>query len=97
MNQTILAASIVERQALRFTPAGVPVTELKLDHRSEVQEAGGTRSVEFEAAAVALGDLARQLQAAPMDSVLLFQGFLARKSRQSKTLVFHITSWHQKT
>jgi primosomal replication protein N len=91
VNQATLAAQLVERQVLRFTPAGVPVSDLKIAHQSQVMEAGQTRTVGFEMQAIALGDLAYQTQAAPLQARLKLTGFLAPRSKQSKTLVFHIT------
>ncbi len=91
VNQATLSAQLVERQALRFTPAGIPVSDLKIVHQSEVQEAGQTRTVGFEMQAIALGELAHQTQAAPLEARLKLTGFLAPRTKQSKSLVFHIT------
>ncbi|CAN5386346.1 primosomal replication protein N [soil metagenome] len=93
MNALKLEAEIVERNLLRYTPAGIPVVEFTLDHRSEQIEAGSARVVEFEAPAIAIGDVARQVEAAPMSAQLGFEGFLARRSKQSRTLVFHVTGF----
>ncbi len=93
MNDYRLEAEIVERTLLRYTPAGIPVVEFTLDHRSEQVEAGTARTVEFEAPAIAIGEIARQVDAAPMSAQLGFTGFLARRSKQSRTLVFHVTGF----
>jgi primosomal replication protein N len=37
-----------------------------------------------------MGEIARIAMAAPMGSQLGFRGFLARRSRNSKTLVLHL-------
>jgi primosomal replication protein N len=74
-NALQLDAEIVERNLLRYTPAGI------------------ARVVEFEAPAIAIGDVARQVEAAPMSAQLGFTGFLARRSKQSRTLVFHVTGF----
>ncbi len=92
MNALRLTASIVEREALRFTPAGVPVVEFKLRHASQQIEAETARQVEFEARAIAIGAVSKSLMAAPMEVALVFQGFLAARSKQSKALVFHVTA-----
>ncbi|WP_235839937.1 primosomal replication protein N [Derxia lacustris] len=91
-NSLLLAAQIVERGQIRYTPAGVPVLELKLGHASQCIEAGAPRQVAFEAAAVALGPMALRADAAPLGCALQFEGFLAQKSLKSKTLVIHITN-----
>lgn len=91
MNEARLFAVIVERQALRYTPAGVPVTDLRIAHESRVVEAGATRKITFEMSAIALGEWALQTQAAPLETPLWLYGFLAPRSKQSKTLVLHVT------
>lgn len=83
---------MVERKALRYTPAGVPVVECVIGHQSEQIEAGSPRRVECEIPAIALGDTARWIQdAAPGMSVRL-GGFLAARSKSSKQLRLHVTT-----
>ncbi|HEU4622647.1 MAG TPA: primosomal replication protein N [Burkholderiaceae bacterium] len=90
MNALRLSAEIVERDASRYTPAGVPVVDFRLLHRSEIVEAGIQRSVEFEVRAVGIGDICQSIVAAPLAVGLTFTGFLAKRSANSKTLVFHV-------
>jgi primosomal replication protein N len=45
---------------------------------------------EFEIAALAAGEISGRFSQAPLDGVYQFTGFLAKKSRNSKSLVFHI-------
>lgn len=90
MNRFQLAASIVERDALRYTPAGIPIVTAKLLHQSKQTEAGIERQVEFEMTAVASGEIAGKFNLAEMGVTQLLTGFMARKSRKSKSLVFHV-------
>ncbi len=83
---------LVERKALRYTPAGVPVSEGWLQHSSSQIESGAERLVEVEIAVVALGDTARWLQAAPLGGMVRLTGFLAAKSRNSKAPVLHVNT-----
>ncbi|MES2482746.1 MAG: primosomal replication protein N, partial [Pseudomonadota bacterium] len=39
MNQLVLSARIAQAFALRYTPAGLPALDLRLEHESEVSEA----------------------------------------------------------
>ena len=55
MNRLVLAAQLVERGALRYTPAGLPALDLSLKHESEVSEDGQPRKVSLEIKAVAIG------------------------------------------
>lgn len=53
-------------------------------------EAGIARLSEFEVSAVAAGDISSRFSQAPLAGVYQFTGFLNKKSRNSKSLVFHI-------
>jgi len=87
-----LIASIAERDVLRYTPAGIPIVNARLLHESEQVEAGVVRKVEFEIAALAAGEVSGRFNRAPLGAVMAFTGFLARKGRNSKGLVFHVTN-----
>jgi primosomal replication protein N len=77
---------------LRYTPAGVPVSEGWLQHSASQIENGTERLVEVEIAVLALGETARWLQAAPLGGTVRITGFLAAKSRTSKMPVLHVNS-----
>ncbi len=83
---------MTERKALRYTPAGIPVTEALLQHVSQQVEANMARQVEFEMAVIALGESARWLQAAPLGGAVKVTGFLTAKSRNSRTTVLHVST-----
>jgi primosomal replication protein N len=93
VNQLQCVAVIAEREILRYTPAGIPIVSAKLQHSSEQVEAGVTRLVEFEIAAVAAGEISGRFSQAELGRTFQFTGFLVRKSRNSKSLVFHITDF----
>ncbi|WP_107877518.1 primosomal replication protein N [Pseudoduganella sp. UC29_71] len=90
MNQLQVTALITERDTIRYTPAGMPIVTAVLQHSSQQMEAGIARLTEFEVPALAAGDLAKRFEAAPLGGVYQFTGFLARKNRNSRSLVFHI-------
>lgn len=77
---------------MRFTPAGVPVGEGVLQHVSQVLEAGKERRVDFEIPLRALGEAARWLEAAEFGKPLEIDGFLARKSLNSRLFVLHVNT-----
>lgn len=81
-----------ERKPLRYTPAGVPISEALLAHQSEQTEAGLPREVNCELQLIALGDNAKWLQAVALGKTIRVSGFLAAKSRNSKTPVLHVNS-----
>ena len=90
-NRVTIAGRLIELDALRHTPAGVPVLKFRLQHDSLQTEAGGERKVSCEIAAVAFEREARLLAAAKLGSNVKVNGFLAAKSRTSRTLVLHAT------
>ena len=84
----------MEASAKRYTPAGLPAIDFRLEHESEVQEAGQKRQVKTSVKAVALGSLAERIAQLPLGSLWQFNGFLA-SPRQSKNVVFHIQDFQQ--
>ena len=93
-NQLVLTATIVELSAPRYTPAGLPALDLRLEHESLLQEAGQDRQVKASVKAVAFGALAERLARQVIGSSWRFQGFVATP-RNGKTLVFHIQEFSQ--
>jgi primosomal replication protein N len=90
VNQLQFVALISERDVLRYTPAGVPIVSATLTHSSQQVEAGVARLVEFEVTAFAAGEISGRFSRAELGATHQFTGFLAKKSRSSKALVFHI-------
>jgi len=94
LNQLLLTACIAEALPLRYTPAGVPALDLKLEHESSVPEAGQDRRVQALVRAVAFGATAERLAAQAIGSIWRFSGFVATP-RNAKSLVFHIQDFSQ--
>jgi len=94
VNQTILSARIAEANALRYTPAGLPALDLRLEHESQAHEAGLQREVRVEVKAVAFGTDAETLARQAIGSAFRFTGFLAAP-RHGKHPVLHIQSFQQ--
>lgn len=90
MNDLKLLAELAERDAMRYSPSGVPIINAKLKHRSQQMEAGVLRMVELEINALAAGELASRMEQLPFEESFMFSGFLAKRNRNSKSLVFHI-------
>ena len=93
-NHVVLTACIAEVEPLRYTPAGLPALDLRLEHESQQQEAGTQRKVTAAVKAVAFGALAERLARQAPGSSWKFQGFLATP-RNSKTVVMHIQDIQQ--
>ena len=97
MNQFQFVATIAEREVLRYTPAGIPIVSARLLHVSQQTEAKLDRRVEFEIAAIAAGEISGRFHDAELGGTYRFSGFLSRKSRNSKSLVFHVTDFETDT
>jgi len=83
---------VVGLDAIRYTPAGIPLLSFVLQHASELTEAGLKRKVECEVNAVVLGELAKtDIQ---VGNNIKAKGFLAKRSAKSTQLVFHIEQLH---
>ncbi len=93
MNRVGLTASLLEREAIRYTPAGIPIVGLKLSHRSVQREAGIERTVEMDIAAVAADRVALAIDKLALGCMLKASGFLAPRRRASRTLVLHLTEF----
>ena len=91
MNRLVLSATLVERAAPRYTPAGLPALDLSLKHESEVQEDSQPRKVSMEMKAVAIGAVTQVLLPLELGSTGLYAGFIT-STRNGRGLLFHITS-----
>jgi primosomal replication protein N len=89
----MLDATLAERGDLRYTPAGVPALDCVLKHASVQPEAGGSRKVDFELAAVAFGEPATALAKLPAGTALRCKGFIARRYRTGITVALHVNEF----
>ena len=88
-NQLLLTASVVALDALRYTPAGLPALNVRLEHESSLMEAGQVRAVKAAIKAVAFGTVAERLAKQAIGSVWSFKGFLATPLN-GKHVVYHL-------
>jgi len=94
VNQLLLTACVAELGVLRFTPAGLPAIDLRLEHESTVDEAGKPRQVKAALKAVAFGGVAERLARQAMGSHWRFRGFLATPGN-AKHPVLHVQDFQQ--
>jgi primosomal replication protein N len=88
LNSLTLSGVVVGLEAIRYTPAGIPLLSFVLQHTSEQTEAGLKRKVECEVNAVVIGDIAKS--SIQIGDHIKAKGFLAKRSAKSTQLVFHI-------
>jgi primosomal replication protein N len=92
-NEVRLTGQVVTREALRYTPAGVPVVSLVLEHSSQQLEARVPRRVDLEIEATAIGEVAQRLDGVLPGQALRLSGFLAKRSRRSRRVVLHVNEF----
>ena len=90
MNRLVLTAQLVERAALRYTPAGLPAVDLSLKHESSVMQDGQPRQVSVEVKARAIGEITQRIARLELGSTHGFAGFLGSQ-RNGRGVVFHVT------
>lgn len=88
-NQFQLAARLLKTDTLRYTPAGIPVLDVVLQHESIQQENGSPLKVRFELSAKIIGKQAElwQHRAGVMVSV---SGFITQRSHKIPRPVLRI-------
>jgi primosomal replication protein N len=94
LNHVSLVATLSALGALRYTPAGVQVVELELEHVSTQVEAGSERQVQCTVKAIAMGEPAKWLHTATLGERYRVLGFLAAKGKTSRQLILHISEIH---
>jgi primosomal replication protein N len=94
MNQIVLTGILVERDAMRYTPAGLPALGFRLEHSSVVHDVHTQRKVEVSVKSRAFGAVAERLAVQPLGSNWRFTGFLVN-GRQAKSLVFQVQEFVQ--
>jgi primosomal replication protein N len=92
MNRLVLSAQMVERGAVRYTPAGLPACDMVLKHESQLTEAGHPRKVSMEIRAVLIGDLVPAFMKLELGTQATFAGFLTNQ-RNGRGTVFHVTEF----
>jgi primosomal replication protein N len=90
-NAVALSGELKEIEPLRHTPAGVPLLNFKLAHKSQQVEAGYKRQVDCELNGIAIGDVAVTMSRMRLAQRVHVEGFLSRKNRMSAQLVLHVT------
>ena len=90
MNRLVLHAVLIGLSAPRYTPAGIPVADVLLEHASSQVENAQPRQVQLQLKGVAFGSVAERLYTQPMGVMLQLQGFLANLRNGKKGVVFHI-------
>jgi primosomal replication protein N len=92
-NQVELTGDVIEREALRFTPAGIAILAFRVRHESTQTEAKMPRQVKFEIDAMAAGETAQRMDALRPGQRVRLHGFLSTRSRLSTRIVLHVNQF----
>jgi len=91
INAVALSGELAAIEPLRHTPAGIPLLNFKLAHKSRQIEAGYKRQVECEMNGVAMAEVAVEMSRFGVGQQVRLSGFLNRKNRMSTQLILHVT------
>ncbi|MCA1978672.1 MAG: primosomal replication protein N [Thiobacillus sp.] len=87
MNRLLIGGVLIQVDPVRYSPAGVPIAEAVLHHRSSLSVAGQARQVECELTVQASGTLAAQLAQLASGTQVKLEGALNRRSVNSRQLI----------
>ena len=87
MNRLVISGALIQVDPLRYSPAGVPIAEAVILHRSSQAVAAQSRQVECELTVQASGSLAAQLAKLATGTQVKLEGALNRRSVNSRQLI----------
>jgi len=88
-NQFVLTAVLHKVGTVRYSPSGVPILDVVLQHSSRQQENGIWHQVKFELPAKIIGQNAQAWQQKVGETVTV-RGFLTQKSMRQFSPMLHI-------
>jgi len=87
VNRLVISGALIQVDPLRYSPAGVPIAEAVVLHRSSQTVATQVRQVECELTVQASGTLASQLAQLNTGTQVKLEGALNRRSVKSRQLI----------
>ncbi|MFZ3040329.1 MAG: primosomal replication protein N [Thiobacillus sp.] len=87
MNRLVISGTLIQVDPVRYSPAGVPIAEAVILHRSSQTVATQARQVECELTVQASGTLATQLAQLATGAQVKLEGALNRRSVKSRQLI----------
>jgi len=87
VNRLVISGVLIQVDPVRYSPAGVPIAEAVMSHRSSQSVAGQARQVECELTVQASGTLAAQLAQLATGTQVKLEGALNRRSVNSRQLI----------
>ena len=91
INQLSFQGILLNRQPVRFSPAGIAICEGIIGHRSWQIENSQKRLVQMDLPFIIVGhSLSQMVQLIKINEKIWASGFLAKKSLKSSKIIFHI-------
>jgi primosomal replication protein N len=87
VNRLLISGVLTQVDPVRYSPAGVPIAEAVITHRSSQLVAGQPRQMECELTVQASGTLATQLAQLTSGTQVKLEGALNRRSVNSRQLI----------
>jgi primosomal replication protein N len=87
VNKLGISGTLIQVDPVRYSPAGVPIAEAVILHRSSQTVATQARQVECELTVQASGTLATQLAQLTAGAQVKLEGALNRRSVKSRQLI----------
>jgi primosomal replication protein N len=87
VNRLVISGELIRIDPLRYSPAGVPIAEAAVLHRSSQQVGQQSRQLECELTVQASGGLAGQLAGLAAGQRVKLEGALNRRSVNSRQLL----------
>jgi primosomal replication protein N len=87
LNRLVISGDLIQVDPLRYSPAGVPIAEAVIHHRSSQEVATQAREVECELTVQASGPLATRLSQQTTGTQVKLEGVLNRRSVNSRQLI----------
>jgi len=87
VNRLVISGALIQVDPLRYSPAGVPIAEAVILHRSSQAVAAQARQLECELTVQASGTLATQLAQLASGTQVMLEGALNRRSVNSRQLI----------
>lgn len=87
MNRLVINGVLIQVDPVRYSPAGVPIAEAVIQHRSTQTSGTHARQVECELKVQASGSLAGQLAQLVAGTQVELEGALNRRSVNSRQLI----------
>jgi primosomal replication protein N len=97
LNRVRLQARLLAIDAVRHTPAGIPVCTAVARFEGTVVEAGIERQLEFEVPLHLAGHRVAGFAKLPLGTNLQIDGFLAPRSKRSGSLILHVSEYETVT